>query len=103
MTTFLPSSNAGGVSTAINAVVASTSTATAHGGGPQVFLTIGAQPAFIRFGRADTTAVSSTNGLRLSANSEHIFSVPETATHVLHIRDGGTDSDISIQSGIFNT
>ncbi len=100
MDSFLPSATQGGVTTAVNATVASSSAELALQGGPEVLVSVGAYPIFIRFGMVGTTAVSSSNGLYLAANSTTIFSVPTSATHILHIRAVVNDSTISVQSGM---
>ena len=100
---FLPDSDGGGVTTGSNATAATASAVIAVKG-PAVRITVGiAAGIYIRFGKAGTTAVSATNGFHLPAGSTTIWSVPTGANSILHIREGSTDSTISVQSGVAGT
>lgn len=100
---FLPNSDAGGVTTAVNETVGAASVATAIGG-PAVRITIASEAgAYIRFGKAGTGAVTTANGFHLEAGSTTIWSTPRDATHVLHIREAAVSSAISMINGIAGT
>lgn len=99
---FLPNADTGGVTTSSNAVVGATS-AVLPVKGPFVLVSAGVQPIFIRFGKANTGVVTTSNGLRLPANSITTLSVPSGANSLLHIREASTDSTISVQTGVSGT
>lgn len=85
-----------GVTTAINATVATGSGAIAITS-TTIIVANGAQPIHIRFGK-ELDTVTTSNGLWLPANTLLRLSVPGGgATHLHHIRAGGTDSTISVQ------
>ena len=100
---FLPVIDSGGLTTAVNGTAGATSSAVAVKG-PAVMVAVGiAASAYIRFGRANSTAVTAVNGFLLSQGTTAIFSVPQGATHILCLRHAATDTEISVINGVAGT
>jgi len=101
--TFLPTDdNHSGITTAQNDDVDGTSDSLTIGNGGHILVCIGDAPVFIRFGRANTAAVSATNGFRLPASWVGVLSVPEMANTIFYIQEGSA-SVISVQRGNVGT
>lgn len=100
---FLPDLNSSGVTESINAAVGAASVATKIRG-PAVLISVGsAAGLYMRFGRANTTAVDSSNGFFRPAGSTIILSVPAGCTHILHIREAVISTGIFVLPGVGGT
>jgi hypothetical protein len=84
---------------ALNLTAGST-TATTAIKGPVIFLSVHSYGVYVRFVKSLADTVTSTNGMRLPANTVIRLGVPEDTGFLAYIRDASNDAAISIQAGV---